>query len=911
MAGIGGSKLYNRVAELGNKPFFKFIKRQHRGWKDALNCRFKFYLTYVILTVVTAVLCIATISFYSSCNNELKDDKIVFGDYHKLEMYEDLNTKIEFAKHEKNATQLAQLEEQQEDVKFKTKFGRYGAMVGRFMTNDLFGYGTIFIFLGLFTVLFWLRQRVYFPKTNSIWLVLFKALSWGVLFFVILAVWGSVLAHKLQLIFDGEKPLMWGGKMGDDFYRLIDGSVGSFGLWFALVLIPIFYGLILSYMRTTPAERKKLEIERRHREAQEAKEALKRKKEEEKELTAYSQQLEREAKENEHKAKAEENKAEDEEQAKKSSFLSSMKQGVAKLLSKKEEAPLTKDEREPELVREETPTIEQEVETPKEERAVEVPANPREKVSEAVAQVKPESKLKITVVDKDKDALSEDELKATAEDIPSVYHKPTIDLLEEHDRGNIDVDEQLIRETEQRIVEVFGKFNIEVTMEKATVGPTITLYEVVPKEGMPVSKIRNREDDIAMALCQDHVRIIPLPGRGTVGIEVPNPKTKTVSMRSMIASKTFQEAKQKMQLPVAIGKTIMNDTFVFDLVKTPHLLIAGATGQGKSVGLNVIITSLLYNKTPDELKLIMVDPKMLEFSIYERLSDYFLTKLPDTDMSIITDMDMVVPTFMSLCQEMDKRYEIMRDAGVRNIIEYNNALKSGAITEEEGYEKMPYIVAIVDEFADLILTAGRKEVEKLISRLAAKARASGIHLILATQRPSVDVIIGVVKANFPARIAFRVFSSKDSQTILDSSGAEQLIGRGDMLYYSGQLPERVQCAFIDTPETERIVKHITQQAMPRPFLLPEYVEDDGSVADINLSKLDSKLREIAIEVVENQNGSTSSIQRTHEVGFNRAGRIMDQLQALGIVGKPRGSKPRDVLISSLDDLEEIFSQYNI
>ncbi len=507
------------------------------------------------------------------------------------------------------------------------------------------------------------------------------------------------------------------------------------------------------------------------------------------------------------------------------------------------------------------------------------------------------------------DALDPSEIE---EDLTSDYVVPHIELLEDHGRHNEKLDREVIDRNAQKIIDELAKFNIEVSVPNATVGPTITLYELRLGDGIRISKVSNLDDDIAMALRVEKVRIIaPLPGRGTVGVEVPNPKVQTVSMRSMIASSRFNEAKNKMQLPIAIGKTITNETFVFDLAKSPHLLIAGATGQGKSVGLNALIASLLYSRTPDELKLVMVDPKMVEFSVYEGISEHFLIKPKDEEKAIITDMTKVMPMLKSLCEEMDNRYRMLSEVGVRNIIEYNGHIVDGKIKEENGHCFLPYIVVIIDEFADLMMTAKstKKEVEILISRLAQKARAVGIHLVMATQRPSTDVITGLIKANFPARIAFRTSSPIDSRTILDSMGAEQLIGRGDMLYYSGLVPERVQCAFIDTPEIEDIVEHIAQQPKPlTEFELPECPDEEGDDFDAAsaLTKIDPMLKDVARMVVETGVGSTSNIQRRFEVGYNKAGRIMDQMQALGIVGPQMGSKPREVLIYDLVELDDLF-----
>lgn len=489
------------------------------------------------------------------------------------------------------------------------------------------------------------------------------------------------------------------------------------------------------------------------------------------------------------------------------------------------------------------------------------------------------------------------------------YRLPSIDLLNDYEQNNTAVTDEELYANKNRIVETLNDYKIQIAKINATVGPTVTLYEIVPAKGVKISKIKNLSDDIALSLAALGIRIIaPIPGRGTIGIEVPNEKPQTVAMRTVLASKKFQEA--KYELPVAIGKTITNETFTFDLTKTPHLLVAGATGQGKSVGLNAILTSLLYKKHPSQLKLVLVDPKKVELTLYKKLEKYFLAMLPDADEPIITDTQKVVNTMQSLCIEMDKRYDLLKDAGCRNIKEYNAKFISRHLNPEKGHHYMPYIVVVIDEFADLIMTAG-KEVELPIARLAQLARAIGIHLIVATQRPTTNVITGLIKANFPARIAFKVMSMIDSRTILDAPGANQLIGRGDMLISLGGETQRVQCAFVDTPELEKIMEHIEQQqSYTSAFLLPEYVPEGGegaSLEDVDLSKRDSMFEEAARIIVINQQGSTSLIQRKFSIGYNRAGRIMDQLEAAGIVGPYQGSKARDVLIPdeiSLDRLLE-------
>jgi len=484
------------------------------------------------------------------------------------------------------------------------------------------------------------------------------------------------------------------------------------------------------------------------------------------------------------------------------------------------------------------------------------------------------------------------------------YKFPTLDLLKEYDES-ISVDPGELEANKNRIVETLSNYNIGIDRIKATVGPTVTLYEIVPEAGIRISKIKNLEDDIALSLSAWGIRIIaPIPGKGTIGIEVPNKKPTMVSMKSVISSAKFQNS--KMELPIALGKTISNETFVVDLAKMPHLLMAGATGQGKSVGLNAVLTSLLYKKHPAEVKFVLVDPKKVELTLFNHIERHYLAKLPDTEEAIITDTTKVINTLNSLCIEMDARYDLLKDAMVRNIKEYNVKFKSRKLNPENGHKFLPYIVLVIDEFADLIMTAG-KEVEAPIARLAQLARAIGIHLIVATQRPSVNVITGLIKANFPARAAFRVTSKIDSRTILDGQGADQLIGKGDMLYSGGSDVIRLQCAFVDTPEVERITDFIgSQRAYPEAHLLPEYTgEEVGTSLDNNISERDTLFREAAVVIVLAQQGSASLLQRKLKLGYNRAGRLIDQLEAAGIVGQFEGSKARQVLIPDEMSLNQL------
>ena len=487
----------------------------------------------------------------------------------------------------------------------------------------------------------------------------------------------------------------------------------------------------------------------------------------------------------------------------------------------------------------------------------------------------------------------------------SKYVLPNIDLMENHGDGQISVNKDELEANKNRIIETLQNYKINISKIKATIGPTVTLYEIIPAPGVRISKIKNLEDDIALSLSALGIRIIaPMPGKGTVGIEVPNSKPDIVAMKSLIASEKFQNS--SMELPVALGKTISNESLITDLTKMPHLLMAGATGQGKSVGLNAILVSILYKKHPSQVKFVLVDPKKVELTIYNKIERHFLAKLPDEEEAIITDTSKVVNTLNSLCVEMDTRYDLLKQAMARTIKEYNHKFIQRKLNPEKGHKYMPYIVLVIDEFADLIMTAG-KEVETPVARIAQLARAVGIHLIIATQRPSVNVITGTIKANFPARIAFRVTSKIDSRTILDAGGADQLIGRGDMLYSSGSELIRLQCGFVDTPEVDNIAEFIgSQRGYPNAFLLPEYIDETSELKEID-DELDSLFQEAAEVIVNQQQGSASLLQRKLKLGYNRAGRIVDQLEAMGIIGPHKGSKAREVLIPDLVSLEQFLS----
>ena len=489
----------------------------------------------------------------------------------------------------------------------------------------------------------------------------------------------------------------------------------------------------------------------------------------------------------------------------------------------------------------------------------------------------------------------------------SNFKMPNIELLKDYGDTGITINQEELEANKNKIVETLNNYKIGISNIKATIGPTVTLYEIVPDAGIRISKIKNLEDDIALSLAALGIRIIaPIPGKGTIGIEVPNQKPSVVSMRSVISSAKFQNA--EMELPIAMGKTISNETFVVDLAKMPHLLMAGATGQGKSVGLNAVLTSLIYKKHPAEVKFVLVDPKKVELNIYSKIERHYLAKLPDTEEAIITDNTKVINTLNSLCIEMDNRYELLKNGMCRNLKEYNKKFKERKLNPKDGHSFLPYIILVVDEFADLIMTAG-KEVETPIARLAQLARAIGIHLIIATQRPSVNVITGIIKANFPARVAFRVTSKIDSRTILDSGGADQLIGRGDMLFTQGNELTRIQCAFVDTPEVERLASYVgAQRGYADAHLLPEYIsEENTSNLDIDASDRDALFREAAEVIVTAQQGSASLLQRKLKLGYNRAGRIIDQMEAAGVVGPFEGSKARQVLITDLASLDRLIN----
>ena len=537
--------------------------------------------------------------------------------------------------------------------------------------------------------------------------------------------------------------------------------------------------------------------------------------------------------------------------------------------------------------------------------------NSKEKTSNEVIKIEINDNTQEEILDEDK--IAKNLVKKFGEYDHTLelknFKPPTVDLLKDYDNGGvITINEEELEENKEKIIETLKNYKIGIDQIKATIGPTVTLYEIIPEAGIRISKIKNLEDDIALSLSALGIRIIaPIPGKGTIGIEVPNKKPSVVSMKSVISAKNYQEA--EMELPIALGKTISNETYVVDLTRMPHLLMAGATGQGKSVGLNAVLTSLIYKKHPSEVKFVLVDPKKVELTLFNKIERHYLAKLPDTNEAIITNNKEVIKTLNSLCIEMDNRYELLKNALCRNIKEYNKKFKERKLNPDSGNNFLPYIVLIIDEFADLIMTAG-KEVETPIARLAQLARAVGIHLIIATQRPSVNVITGIIKANFPARIAFRVTSKIDSRTILDSGGADQLIGRGDMLYTQGNNLVRIQCAFVDTPEIQKITDFIgSQKAYSNAYELPEYIGDDlSSKIDNNIEERDVLFKEAAEVIVIAQQGSASLLQRKMKLGYNRAGRIIDQLEAAGIVGPFEGSKAREVLINDIASLNAFLQE---
>jgi len=728
------------------------------------------------------------------------------------------------------------------ELKSSNLLGKLGAKLSSFFIYDGFGIGAFVIpFLVFLTGIYWFFQTK-ISKIITTW-------NWGLI---------SMLWISVTLGFVENKYALLSGVIGLEINEYLRTFIGKTGL--AIVLFFLFIAYLVIRFQLTPENI--------------AKKFPKKVKTEEKNTATTTTNSEE------------------------------------KIATEKSDFELSVENLQPtiqnhsEVIEKEEKTISLVVETPKESTSA-ISEVKKEKTVDEVVEIAVEKVSEEKTVTEN---LSDKLIKDFGEFDPKLelghFKFPTFNLLKEYNE-TISVDPEELEANKNRIVDTLKNYKIGIAQIKATVGPTITLYEIVPEAGIRISKIKNLEDDIALSLSALGIRIIaPIPGKGTIGIEVPNKKSTIVSMHSVISSKKFQEA--SMELPIALGKTISNETFVVDLAKMPHLLMAGATGQGKSVGLNAVLTSLLYKKHPAEVKFILVDPKKVELTLFNKIERHYLAKLPDSEEAIITDTTKVVNTLNSLCIEMDNRYDLLKDAMVRNIKEYNVKFKARKLNPENGHEFLPYIVLVIDEFADLIMTAG-KEVETPIARLAQLARAIGIHLIVATQRPSVNVITGIIKANFPARVAFRVTSKIDSRTILDASGADQLIGRGDMLYSGGNDITRIQCAFVDTPEVEKITDFIgSQRAYPDAYLLPEYVgEEGGTDLDNNIADRDKLFREAAEIIVTAQQGSASLLQRKLKLGYNRAGRLIDQLEAAGIVGGFEGSKARQVLVPDFVALDQL------
>lgn len=767
--------------------------------------------------------------------------------------------------------------------------GMPGARLSDYLFNQLFGWGIVFALahlVFLFAHLIWKPRTPFYQYVASF-------LSNG-----FLLLWVSVAAAGLQSLFPSGSFLRWGGLRGEELFTYIYKSIGIVGVLGVLAFTMLIFAVSYSSRALSAVQNPKVpKVPKVPHVSVPRPDAS----------GIFARLFSRKKKEDEDLDVAEEETRLQDEDA------------------WRDEPPMPFREDEEQAPEDEETLPHGEAHSFHEPTAY-APSAPTPSVSSSTGTLTSTDASGMTaspemiVEEAPKDDLVDDGDRTAPEPLQpgiqlALYRKPTIDLLRDYEQGSTGIDMEEIEYNKQKIIDTLASFKMNVTPCKATVGPTVTLYEVIPESGIKVSRIKTMEDDIAMSLKSEGVRIIaPMPGLGTIGIEVPNSTPQTVSMRSILASRKYREQQEKMELPIGIGKTITNEPFIFDLAKMPHLLIAGATGQGKSVGLNALITSLLYSKRPEELKFVMVDPKMLEFSIYEEVERHFLAKLPDAERAIITDMTKVVATLNSLCIEMDNRYRLLQTAGraVRNIREYNEQVRSGALKRIDGHEILPYIVLIVDEFADLMMTVG-KEVEQPIARLAQKARAAGIHMVIATQRPSTDVITGLIKANFPARIAFKVFSMVDSRTVLDSPGANQLIGRGDMLFYQGKDMIRVQCAFMDTPETEAIVEYIArQESTGAAYELPEYIPEgeENGPKGFNPNEKDSLFDEVARMVVQTQVGSTSNIQRKFNIGYNRAGRLMDQLEGAGIVGVQEGSKPREVYIKDQTSLEHLLQKLN-
>lgn len=748
-------------------------------------------------------------------------------------------------------------------VKSKNLLGKIGASLSHFFIYDGFGLAAFTITFQFFLSGFYILIKKKFSKIIISW-------NWGLL----IMLWLSICLGFLH-----EKYAILSGVIGFEINNYVRTFIGTTGLILVLMFLLITY-LVIRYRVTLDAFIEKIKQKRAEREANE--------------LIASKNTL---------RAQVTRKTAEKEQQKKHSPKVTPARQKEKKEKSEFE-LPLENLK----------PTISKHSDADKEEITLKLDQEPSAdlQVEEMVEDMN-DMGIDVAIGREEEHStenLSDKLLKDFGEFDPTLelsnYRFPTFNLLKEYNES-ISIDPEELEVNKNRIVETLKNYKIGIAEIKATVGPTITLYEIVPEAGIRISKIKNLEDDIALSLSALGIRIIaPIPGKGTIGIEVPNKKSTVVSMHSAIASKRFQES--QMELPIALGKTISNETFVVDLAKMPHLLMAGATGQGKSVGLNAVLTSLLYKKHPAEVKFILVDPKKVELTLFNKIERHYLAKLPGAEEAIITDTTKVVHTLNSLCIEMDNRYDLLKNAMVRNIKEYNVKFKQRKLNPNDGHQFLPYIVLVIDEFADLIMTAG-KEVETPIARLAQLARAIGIHLIVATQRPSVNVITGIIKANFPARIAFRVTSKIDSRTILDAGGADQLIGRGDLLYTNGNEIQRIQCAFVDTPEIEKITDFIgSQKAYADAYLLPEYIDDEnGTSIDIDIADRDKLFNDAAEIIVTAQQGSASLLQRKLKLGYNRAGRLIDQLEAAGIVGGFEGSKARQVLVPDFLALDQLLA----
>ena len=757
-------------------------------------------------------------------------------------------------------------------VRSKNLLGKIGANLSHFFIYKSFGIGAFIIAFQVFLT----GANILLKKKLSVIII-----SWN--WALIAMLWFSVC-----LGFVKSKYAFLSGIIGFEINEYLQAFIGKTGLVILLGFFFITY-IVLRYRVTFDKYLENLKIKREERKAQELIQSENEPQVEN--VTSTNEALKTETKETPQTISLKTDKKE-------KSVVELSLENLQPTISKHSDVSNKNEEITLKVDKESGPVLKTEIPKEEEEKGIEVETEMEVEIDVAIGREEESST----------ENLANQLVKDFGEFDPTLelgnFKFPTFNLLKQYNES-ISIDPEELEANKDRIVDTLKNYKIGIAEIKATVGPTITLYEIVPEAGIRISKIKNLEDDIALSLSALGIRIIaPIPGKGTIGIEVPNKKSTIVSMHSVISSKKFQES--TMELPIALGKTISNETFVVDLAKMPHLLMAGATGQGKSVGLNAVLTSLLYKKHPAEVKFILVDPKKVELTLFNKIERHYLAKLPDVEEAIITDTTKVVHTLNSLCIEMDNRYDLLKNAMVRNIKEYNTKFKARKLNPNDGHQYLPYIVLVIDEFADLIMTAG-KEVETPIARLAQLARAIGIHLIVATQRPSVNVITGIIKANFPARIAFRVTSKIDSRTILDAGGADQLIGRGDLLYTAGNEINRIQCAFVDTPEVEKITDFIgSQKAYAEAHMLPEYVDDEsGTSIDIDISDRDKLFRDAAEIIVTAQQGSASLLQRKLKLGYNRAGRLIDQLEAAGIVGGFEGSKARQVLVADFVALDQL------